>query len=179
MVARAGHDVQAVVHAIDQVDIGMTGRAEHDLGARSAAACRVGSEVARAQIRLGLDDPPDLAAAINAANDELAQEVPSHTLGVTIVKGFWEDLHENHRTRRGMVWLLIGVVECGSSPFLLPGSGRVTPNTVELAVTYCRGGDCEFVPPFVRGEYCSARILPSGAFRRNLKKLSKSMIIPL
>src|SRR5271157_5180009 len=29
------------------------------------------------------------------------------------------------------------------------------------------------------GQYCSARILPSGAFRRNLKKLSKSMIIPL
>src|SRR5271157_2117313 len=28
-------------------------------------------------------------------------------------------------------------------------------------------------------QYCSARILPSGAFRRNLKKLSKSMIIPL
>src|SRR5271157_2700286 len=28
-------------------------------------------------------------------------------------------------------------------------------------------------------QYCSARILLSGAFRRNLKKLSKSMIIPL
>src|SRR5271157_2115072 len=108
VVARAGHDVQAVVHAIDQVDIGMTGRAEHDLGAPGAAAGRVGSEVVRAQIRFGLDDPPDLAAAINAANDELAQEVPSHTLGVTIVKGFWEDLHENHRTRRAMVWLPIG-----------------------------------------------------------------------
>ena len=25
------------------------------------------------------------------------------------------------------------------------------PNTVELAVTYCRGGDCEFVPPLRRG----------------------------
>ena len=24
-------------------------------------------------------------------------------------------------------------------------------NTVELAVTYCRGGDCEFVPPLRRG----------------------------
>ena len=108
MVARAGHDVQAVVHAIDQVDIGMTGRAEHDLGARGAAASRVGGKVVRAQIRLGLDDPPDLTAVIDAADEELAQEVPSHTLGVTIVKGLWEDLHENHRTRRGMVWLPIG-----------------------------------------------------------------------
>ena len=30
-----------------------------------------------------------------------------------------------------------------------PGLGV---NTVELAVTYCRGGDCEFVPPLRRGE---------------------------
>ncbi len=26
------------------------------------------------------------------------------------------------------------------------------PNTVELAVTYCRGGDCEFVPPLRMGD---------------------------
>src|SRR5271157_4707990 len=127
MVARAGHDVQAVVHAIDEVDIGMTGRAEHDLGARGAAASRVGSKVVRAQIRLGLDDPPDLTAVIDAANEELAQEVPSHTLGVTIVKGFWKDLHENHRTRRAMVWLPIGgSLSAAHRQSLLPGSGRVT-----------------------------------------------------
>ena len=29
--------------------------------------------------------------------------------------------------------------------------GVAKPNTVELAVTYCRGGDCEFVPPLRRG----------------------------
>ena len=27
----------------------------------------------------------------------------------------------------------------------------VWPNTAELAVTYCRGGDCEFVPPLAKG----------------------------
>ena len=32
-------------------------------------------------------------------------------------------------------------------------ASRTNPkgNTVELAVTYCRGGDCEFVPPLRRG----------------------------
>ncbi len=35
----------------------------------------------------------------------------------------------------------------------VPKALRWTPktNTVELAVTYCRGGDCEFVPPLRRG----------------------------
>ena len=30
---------------------------------------------------------------------------------------------------------------------------RAKANTVELAVTYCRGGDCEFVPPLAKGQY--------------------------
>ena len=73
--SRAGHDVQAMMHAINEVDVGMTGLAEHDLGARGAAAGRVSSKVVRAQIRFRLDDPPDPGAVIDMANQEIAQEI--------------------------------------------------------------------------------------------------------
>ena len=49
-------EVHAVVHAVDQVDVQVTGRAEHDRRARRGAAAGVRGEVARAEIGLDLDD---------------------------------------------------------------------------------------------------------------------------
>lgn len=53
---RFGYDVQAVVHAVDQVDVGMAGRPENHFRARSDAAEGVGGGVGKAQIGLRLDD---------------------------------------------------------------------------------------------------------------------------
>src|SRR5439155_11996426 len=48
-----GHDVQAVVHSVGEVDVGVAGRAVHDFVTRGAApACRMTGEITRAAISL-------------------------------------------------------------------------------------------------------------------------------
>ena len=51
-----GHEVHAVVHAVDQIDVQEARRTEHDRGARRGPATRVRRGVALAEIRLHLDD---------------------------------------------------------------------------------------------------------------------------
>ncbi|MMZ63810.1 hypothetical protein D1872_260900 [compost metagenome] len=58
IVRRAGDHVQAVVHAVDQVDVSGPALAEHNLGAGGpAAAVGVAALVLDAAVALRLDDP--------------------------------------------------------------------------------------------------------------------------
>jgi len=70
--------VQAIPEAVDEVDVRMPWRAEHDLGARCASSGGVGREVGRSLISLGLDDAADTFHAAIIVNqvfsDELARD---------------------------------------------------------------------------------------------------------
>src|SRR5438093_11068284 len=55
--APLGCDIQAVVHPIAEVDVGIPGRAEHDRVASGSTSEGVGSGVGRPRVRLRLDDP--------------------------------------------------------------------------------------------------------------------------
>jgi len=55
--APLGGDIQAVVHPIAEVDVGIPGWAEHDRVPSGPTAERVRSGVGRPGVRLGLDDP--------------------------------------------------------------------------------------------------------------------------
>src|SRR5688572_24375111 len=69
------HDVEAVPEAVDEVDICMTRRSEHDLGALGPAARGMCSQIPRALVGLGLDDPPDLPAGRAGVDQMHAEEV--------------------------------------------------------------------------------------------------------
>jgi len=70
------HEVQAVVHAIREVDVGVARRSEHHLRARRApAAGGMGSQVVRPQVGLDLDQPAPPLLAVDLADEDLAQQV--------------------------------------------------------------------------------------------------------
>ncbi len=51
-----GDHVQALVHAVDEVDVGVTGRPEHDSGALGQAARSMGGDVGEAEVGFGFDN---------------------------------------------------------------------------------------------------------------------------
>jgi hypothetical protein len=99
MVAGAGDYVQAIVHTIDQLDIGMARRSKHNLGAGSAASRGMSCEIVRAKVCLGLHDPADLRPAANPPDQVLAEQVARYALGIAVVKAPGQDLHAKHYTR--------------------------------------------------------------------------------
>src|SRR2546423_15438622 len=64
-------DIQAIVDAIDEINIGVSGRAEEDLVARRAACGGVGGRIVRTQIGFDLDDSSGEYMSFLFANKEL------------------------------------------------------------------------------------------------------------
>src|SRR4051794_32291478 len=93
-----------MMHTIDQVNIGMSRRAEHDLGACGPAARRVRGKVMGAKIRLGLDDAAHSLLVAEPVDQELAQKFWRHELGITVVEGSGQYLHGFHHTRQSLRW---------------------------------------------------------------------------
>ena len=63
-------DIQALIHAVDQIHVCMRGRAKQDLRARRHTAPSMRGRVFEPQIRLGLDN----ACRGSAVNQDLAQQ---------------------------------------------------------------------------------------------------------
>src|SRR5690349_166090 len=81
------------MHPIREVDVGMAGRSEHDLGARgSAAALRVGRQVVGTEVGLGLDQAAPPPAAIVLPNQDLAEQVARDGGGLPVEERRVEDL---------------------------------------------------------------------------------------
>src|SRR5581483_5424583 len=73
-----GDDVEAVVHAVDQVDVGAAGRPEHDRRAGSAPARGVRGEIVRADVRFDLHDAAVEAAAGSVVDEPAAEQIGRH-----------------------------------------------------------------------------------------------------
>ena len=82
---RLAGDVDAVVHAVDEVDVGVAGFAEHDgVAGRDAAKAvggRVGDGAVRAVVGFDFDDATGEPAVCGAPGEELAEQ--------TRRDGFW------------------------------------------------------------------------------------------
>ena len=63
-VFRACHDVQAVMHAVDKVDVRVADRAVHRCRARGQPGAGMAGQIGRPAVCLGLDDPPDRELAV-------------------------------------------------------------------------------------------------------------------
>ena len=74
---RLGDRVEAVVGAVDEVDVGKTGRAVHD-GAAVGAAVGVRGGIVGPAVRLGLADQAAQPHAVDDANQPHAEQLPRH-----------------------------------------------------------------------------------------------------
>lgn len=81
-----GDEIEALVDAVDEIDVGAAGRAEDDLGAGGDAAGGVGGFVIEAEVGFGFDD----GGGVGAADEEFAEEIAGDGDGVAGVEGFRE-----------------------------------------------------------------------------------------
>ena len=81
-----GHDVHAMMHAVDDINVGVAGRAEHDLGAFSQAFRRMRGEVVFAEIGFDFDDFADALDAAGMVNEPFSEQFLRDEDGVAVVK---------------------------------------------------------------------------------------------
>jgi len=87
---RLADDVEHVVDAVDEVHVGVTRGAEHDLVARGAAMPGMAGLVLGADVGLGLDDAPGKHAALDAATEDAAEELAGDAEGAAGVESAWQ-----------------------------------------------------------------------------------------
>jgi hypothetical protein len=87
-------DVEAVVHAVDEVDIYVSGWAEEDCVAGSEPAGCVGCRVDEAEVGFDFGDAGGEAFALEVADEELAEEGSGYDFGGTGVEASWEEFRE-------------------------------------------------------------------------------------
>ena len=88
-----GDDIHAEMHAINEIDVGVAGWAEHSFGARREAASGMGGEVVGAEIGFGLDDFADAAGAVGDVDEVFAEQFARDEGGVPVVEGARQFLH--------------------------------------------------------------------------------------
>lgn len=86
-----GGCVEAVVHAVDEVDVGAAGWAEEGEVVGGEAAVGVGGGVGEAEVGLDLDDASGEALAVEIADEKFAEEGSGDDFGGAGVEGFWEE----------------------------------------------------------------------------------------
>ncbi len=83
---RLSNQVQAVIHSIDEVDIGMTGRSEDHARAIGYAASRVRGKVVASKVGFGLDDPAGSPAVHQNFPEQIARDLNGRALVKTSSK---------------------------------------------------------------------------------------------
>src|SRR5271170_3193225 len=87
-----GGGVEAVVHAVDEVDVGAAGWTEEGEVVGGEAAVGVGGGVGETEVGLDLGDAAGEALAVEIADEKLAEEGSRDDLGGAGVEGSWEEL---------------------------------------------------------------------------------------
>ena len=87
------HDIQAVIHAVNQVHVCMARRPEHDFRSRCSSLRRVCGKIVFSQIRLRLHDPSAAFDFSVAMHEMHAKYFLRYADGVAVVEGAWKFLH--------------------------------------------------------------------------------------
>lgn len=105
------HDIEAVVHSVDEKDVGVAGRAEHHFRSRRTALGAVAGEIAWPQIGFGLDDAADAARVLSLHNQQLAEEVAGDVDGISSSERSRQYLQSSrlHHLLRGRAFFEVSV----------------------------------------------------------------------
>jgi len=87
-----GGCVEAVVHAVDEVDVGAAGWAEEGEVIGGEAAVGVRGGVGEAEVGFDLGDAAGEALAVEIADEEFSEEGSGDGVGGAGVEGSWEEL---------------------------------------------------------------------------------------
>ena len=87
-----GNDVEAPVHAVDEIDVRDAGRPEHDVGSRRPAAGRMACQIFRSDVRFSFDDTPGQKPVARLSDqvfaDQTAGDVERRAIEVRARKNF-------------------------------------------------------------------------------------------
>ena len=75
---RFGHHIQAIVHAVDEIDVREASGAVHGPVALGASVCGVAGQIIFADISLDLDDAPGGALSVQHAHQVRTKQLPRH-----------------------------------------------------------------------------------------------------
>lgn len=93
MSRRFGYYIHAIMHPIDQIDVGKADRSEHNFRAASATTRRVRRQIVRSKVRFRFHDPTDIMRAVFEMDQMFAQQFLRDRDGVTIIKLAWQFVH--------------------------------------------------------------------------------------
>jgi len=103
-----GDQIEALVHAVDKVDVGVPRGAENDAGTIGQARGRMGGEVVSSEVSFGLDDH----ARSLAVDEDFAEEIARDFDGGAVVEFAAQDGAEAHRTplyNKAVMRLFVGL----------------------------------------------------------------------
>ena len=84
------HDIHAVVHAVDHVDVGIPGRTEHDFRPFGESFSRMGGEIMGSEVRLILHNPADAYQAVRWMNEVFPEQLPGDDDRIPVIKRAFE-----------------------------------------------------------------------------------------
>jgi hypothetical protein len=79
--------------AVDEIDIGVTGRTKHDFGAGGQALGRMGCQVMWSKVGFGFHNFSDEPYTAGVTHEELAQQFLRDHPRVAVIKAAWKFLH--------------------------------------------------------------------------------------
>ena len=88
-----GHDVHAMIHAVDEINVGVAGRAEHGFGACGQTFRRVRGEVVFAEVGFNLDNFADAFNAVALVNQKFSEQFLRDQSGGAVVKHARQFVH--------------------------------------------------------------------------------------
>ena len=88
-----GHDIHAMMNAVNQINVSVAGRAEHDFGAPGQSFRRMRGQIVFAKIGLDLDNFSDALHAAGVMNEPFPQQSLRDDNGVAVVKWARQWLH--------------------------------------------------------------------------------------
>ena len=92
LAGEVGGGVEAIVHAVDEVDVGAAGWAEEGEIIGGEAAVGVGGRVGEAEVGLDLGNAAGEALAVEIADEEFAKEGSGDDFWGAGVEGSWKEL---------------------------------------------------------------------------------------
>lgn len=99
-VGQAG-DIEAIVVAVDEVNVSDARRTEEDGVAESASGSGVGGEIVSAEVGFDLDDACGEALAAFATDEDFAEKFGAHDTGIAVEEGTRQRAHGSNRSLKG------------------------------------------------------------------------------
>ena len=99
-----GDDVHAIIHAVNEINIGMAGRTEHDASSLGKALGRMSGEIMWAEVSFDLDNAADSFDAGGGVHEPFSEQFARDKDGVAVIEFARQFLHRHRSMRRKIMF---------------------------------------------------------------------------